>query len=395
MVKMGFATFFKKIIQKDKVNEPKTNTRELTFNELKNIVENKENEIKSKEKEIFLSIKDRATIFVNELKHKVKDLEGIDLKSKDTHERVKLIVKTNLNIYIDHIKGLIESISDLNENNFENNIKLINHIFMDFEKKTFISYQRSVFLIGDDLIETRKSIADFSKYLINMLEKNKEIIGYSRIINSITKKVNQVSEANETINKFDDTIKLLTEKIKMLEEQNIINIEIIENIKKTNSYNENSKKLGLVKLSEIELNHEIYELKKIIDFKGLGNVFHTDERKTKIINTYKDKFEETYLKDNGTSILSLLDEAKLNNLTIISKVRQINEKQEELIKIKATIKKDETEDLFAKIQNTKNEIENINTEITNELKKSEKIKIQREDLINSIKQELARINVKI
>ncbi|MEI8364057.1 MAG: hypothetical protein WCF78_01200 [archaeon] len=392
---MGFATFFKKIIQKDKVNEPKSNTRELTFDEIKNIVENKEKEIKSKEKEIFLLIKDRASIFANELKHKVRDLEGIDLKSKDTHERVKLIVKTNLNIYIDHVRGLIESISNLNENNFENNIKLINHIFMDFEKKSFISYQRSVFLIGDDLIETRKSIADFSKYLINMLEKNKEIIGYSRIINSITKKVDQVSEANETISKFEDIIKQLTKKIKVLEEQNITNIELIENIKKNKSYNENSKILEQVKLNETELNQEIYELKRIIDFKGLGNIFHTDEKKTKIISAYKDKFEDTYLKDNGTSILSLLDEAKLNNLTIISKIKQINEKQEELIKIKATIKKDETEDLLADIQNTKTEIENINNEVINEFKKLEKIKIQRENLIDSIKLELARINVKI
>lgn len=392
---MGFATFFKKIIQKDKVNEPKSNTRELTFDEIKNIVENKEKEIKSKEKEIFLLIKDRASIFANELKHKVRDLEGIDLKSKDTHERVKLIVKTNLNIYIDHVRGLIESISNLNENNFENNIKLINHIFMDFEKKSFISYQRSVFLIGDDLIETRKSIADFSKYLINMLENNKEIIGYSRIINSITKKVDQVSEANETISKFEDIIKQLTKKIKILEEQNITNIEIIENIKKNKSYNENSRQQEQVKLNETELNQEIYELKRIIDFKGLGNIFHTDEKKTKIISAYKDKFEDTYLKDNGTSILSLLDEAKLNNLTIISKTKKINEKQEELIKIKATIKKDETEDLLTDIQNTKTEIENINNEIVNEFKKLEKIKIQKEDLINSIKQELARINVKI
>ncbi len=392
---MGFATFFKKIIQKDKVNEPKSNTRELTFDEIKNIVENKEKEIKSKEKEIFLLIKDRASIFANELKHKVRDLEGIDLKSKDTHERVKLIVKTNLNIYIDHVRGLIESISNLNENNFENNIKLINHIFMDFEKKSFISYQRSVFLIGDDLIETRKSIADFSKYLINMLEKNKEIIGYSRIINSITKKVDQVSEANETISKFEDIIKQLTKKIKILEEQNITNIEIIENIKKNKSYNENSRQQEQVKLNETELNQEIYELKRIIDFKGLGNIFHTDEKKTKIISAYKDKFEDTYLKDNGTSILSLLDEAKLNNLTIISKIKQINEKQEELIKIKATIKKDETEDLLADIQNTKTEIENINNEVINEFKKLEKIKIQRENLIDSIKLELARINVKI
>jgi len=389
---MGFTNFFKKIIRKEPTVEYKPTIKELTFNEIKDLIKNKETEINTREKEVFVLIKNRASSFVRDINHKVRNLESTDVESKDTNERIKSIVKTNLNKYIEHVKKLIEEIDNLNEDNFEHFIKWVNNLFIDFEKKSYVNYHRAVFLIGQDLIDIRKNIADFSKSLISILDKNKEIIGSSRQIHAIQQKIKQVFEANEVIKGFDERINLLNDKTKDLEKINQTLDNKIKEIKENKSHKENIRHKEKIKETEKNLKEEIHEFKGLIDFKELGNIFHSEEKKTKIIRAYKERFEETYLEDNGASIFLLLDEAKLNTSGISLKIKQINTKREELIVQESTIKKDETEDLLIEINKIKLEIEKLKTEKDDDLKKSEKIKQQREKIISSIKQELAKMN---
>jgi len=87
----------------------------------------------------------------------------------------------------------------------------------------------------------------------------------------------------------------------------------IEKIKKSKSYIENLKKQEEIKLDEKELEKEVYKLKEIIDFKALAGMFHTDEKKMVVVKEYKKNFQVTFQEDNGARILSLINEAELNN----------------------------------------------------------------------------------
>ena len=69
--------------------------------------------------------------------------------------------------------------------------------------------------------------------------------------------------------------------------------------------------------------------------------------------------------------------------------------KEKLIKNKELVKGDETQDLLNKIQKAKTEGEKLNIEKIKDTKRCEKIKTNKEEMINSIKQELAKIDVNL
>jgi hypothetical protein len=390
---MILADFLKKIMEKSMVNASNTKTEKVAFDEIGDWVENKEKEIKNKETEVFVLIKDRTTLLVNELNEKVRVLENVDIESKKVEDRTKLIVKGNLNKYIDHVKSLIENINNLNEEKLEKFTTLINKIFLDFDKKSYMSYQKATFLIGKEMNDIKESVINFSKYLTKTFDKNKDIIDSSQIISFIKLKLKQIEKFDEVISRIDKRKKSLDREIKNIKETDKKVLEEIEEIKKSNGYIENLKRQEEIKSDEKELEKEIHNLKGYIDFKILGNIFHVSEKKMNIVKAHKENFEAAFQKDDGASILNLLDEVKLTNEAIISKIKQINNKKEEITKNKSTIKKDETEHLLFKTRKIKLEIENLNNEKTKELKRYERLKTSREKIINSIKQELAKINV--
>lgn len=389
---MNLINFLKKIVGKHRTKDSKIEER-ITFNEVGVWIENKRNEIKDKEKEIFVLIKNRTTIVLEELNGKIKVLEGVDLGSKKAEDKIKLIVKENLNNYVDHIKEFIIYMGDLKEEELDKIIYRINNIFSDFDKKSYINYQKATFLIGKEMATVKESTINLSKYFKKVFDKNKDIIDSSKMLSFIKLKLKQIDETNEIIHRTDERIKTLDSKITSTKEKNKKILDIIEKIKRSESYIENLNKQEKIKLGEKELEKEIYKLKEMIDFKALGNIFHINKKEMGIIKAHKEGFQTTLQKDSGASILNLLDGAKLNNETITSKIKQINSKKEEMTKIISSIKKDETEELLVEMKKIKLEIEKLNNEKEKELKVHKKLKTKREEVIDLIKQKLNELNV--
>ncbi len=386
---MGFIDFFKKITGKSSKKE----AEKIAFDEIENWIGNKEKEIKNKEKEILVLIKNRILEVNNELDEKLIALENVDIESKKVEDKIKLIVRQNLNNYINYTKNFMENINNLKEENLEKLITTVNGIFLNFDKKSCTSYQKATFLIGKEIAAVKGSITNLSRYLEKVFSKNKDIVDSSKIISFVKLKLRQIEEINETINSVDGRIKYLDEKIMKINEVNKKKLEEIEKIKGSKSYSENLKKQKEIKSAEKELEKEFYELKAMIDFKALSNIFHANQEKIGIIKAHKENFQASLYDE--TNILSLLDEAGLNNETILTKIKQINDKKQEIIKNKEAIKKDETEDLLTEVKKIKLEIESLNNEKDKELKTHNRLKKTREEIIDSIKQELVKINVTV
>jgi len=387
---MKFIDLLKKIIGKDEKLKI-----EIGFNEIENWVENKRSEIENREKEIFALIKNKISVVVKDLDEKLIVLESIDLEQRKVEDKIKLIVRENLNNYISYVKHFKENLTDLEEKKLQELIIKINKLFLDFDKKSYKSYQKATFLIGDEMADVKNNIIDFSKYLTRILNENKDIIDILEIISFIKLKLRQVDETGETMGRVNKKIKFLNEKIEEINERNKGILKEIEEIKKSNGYVENLKKQEEVKLGEKELENEIYKLKSMIDFKALTNFFHIFEEQMSMIKVHKENFQTSFQKDDGASILNLLDESKLNNDAITFKIKDINDKKEKIIKNKETFRKDETQDLSAKIQKARIEIEELNIEKVKDIKRCEKIKTSKEEIINSIKQELTKVDVEI
>ena len=114
-----------------------------------------------------------------------------------------------------------------------------------------------------------------------------------------------------------------------------------------------------------------------------------------VIKGYKEDFKQAFHKDGGKNILILLNEAKLSNETISEKVNLIRTKIEETSNSEREIKKDETRELYPQIKEVIMEIGNLKIEKVKEEKRNEKIVINKEELIDSLKQELGKMNVEV
>lgn len=391
---MGFIDFFKKIIGKDKVEEVQEQEK-LTFDEIGNWIENKTKEIENREKEIFGLIKDKISEVITDLDEKLKILENIDFTQKKSEDRIKFIVKENVNSYAHYVKILLGKLSNLEKQNLEKFIADITEIFSDFDKKSYTSYQKATFLIGKEMAAVRVTIVGLSKYLENVFKENKDLVEFSKKTSFIKLKLKQMEELKKTIKDFDEKIKSLDRKIIESKEINENLLNKIKEIKETESYIENLKKQEEIKLAEKELEKEIYNLKDMINFKALGNIFHVNKKQMALIKDYKEDFQTFFRKDNGESILKFLNEAKLNNNKITTKIEQIDNKKEEIIKNKEMTNKDETLDLLNKTRRIGLEIENLNNEKAKDLRIYERLKITLEETIEPVKKEMSRLNIEI
>jgi hypothetical protein len=133
----------------------------------------------------------------------------------------------------------------------------------------------------------------------------------------------------------------------------------------------------------------------MVDFKALGNIFHTNEEKMNIVKSHKEDFQTNFQKSNGKDILNLLSEAKLDSAAISVKMNQIADEKEKINKSKETIKENETEVLFSKLDNTKLQINNLNDEKVKEQKKYERFEVNKDEIMTSIKNEAIKLNIVI
>ena len=151
---MGFFDFLKRFTQP----EPEQ-VQEIKFKDIEKYVKDQLHEHEKEKHDIMLEIKIRLSKLVQELEAHSRLLKNINLDERKVEDRVRFIVKENLNYYISHIEKLIKNLKELEQS--ETIIKQIEPIFHDFEKRSSINFQKSTFLVGKELEDVVKSISSF------------------------------------------------------------------------------------------------------------------------------------------------------------------------------------------------------------------------------------------
>ena len=135
-----------------KKQKPKIELEKVNFNEIEDWLENKKNKLIKKEEEIFIIIKKRANISTSNISGKIKNLEAIDIESKKVEERAKIIVRQSLDKYLSFVEVFTKELTETKRERLSNFIEDTNQIFSDFDKRSYIFYQRANYLIGDELV---------------------------------------------------------------------------------------------------------------------------------------------------------------------------------------------------------------------------------------------------
>ncbi len=387
---MGFLDFLKKLAKKE---EREIKTEKIEFNNIDKWILTKEKEIEKDNQKVLDLIKDEIDKIVNNLDEKISVLENVDVDKVKFEDKVKFIVKENLEKYIKYVEKFEDDLEKLEKNNVIKLVNNINDLFSNFQKKSSLNFQKATILIGKELGAIRQSIGAFLTNIKKIINKNKDFFDKIRIFDSIKEKVAEKKKIEKLRVNINKNIEECNNKIESLEKE-IKGIEKnIENIKKTKSYIEKNKKKDEIENIKEKFAKEIYKLREIINFKSLTNFYHSFEKEMNIIKDYKKNFRGAFENNNGKEIIQLLNESKLINDSLKNKINEILEIKQEIDNF--VLEKDEIEELLEKIKKKKIEIENLNIVKTKEKKKDEKFNKNIIKITDFIKEDLNGFNVEI
>ncbi len=394
---MKLFDFLKKLIKNKKKEEQEESekNKKITFSELRFWIENKIKEIETKEEEIFSLIKDKTDAIFKEIKIKINIAKSFDVNLKKADDRIKKIVEEGRKKYLESVEDLLDFLNNLKKDRFENILAFIDKSFLDFNKKSHLSYERATVLIGKEMSEIKESLKDFSKDLIKIFNENQNLIDSSKRVSFIELKLKLLEKNKKEIEEINlEIISLYKERSNKEKEREEMLVEI-EKIKKSAEYLEMKEKEEKIKILKDELGKEIFSLKQTIDFKALGNFYHIFEEEMNLVNAYKENFQINFQKDNGKDILRLLEGAKLNNKNISDKVNKIYNKKEEILNLEEKFEnekiKNQTNELSSKITKRSFEIEDLKNKKLKEEKRLENLKTNKEEIIKEIKESLEKL----
>lgn len=394
---MGLKDFLRKLTQSRKAEEPEK--EKVSLSDLGAWTENKIKDLKSQEKATLDFIQKKVEFLANELKEKINAAESFDVNLKKAEERIKSAVEEGRKKYLESVEYLIDGLNNLKKEKLEKAIADANRIFSDFNKKSGMSYERATILIGKEMGEIKESLKTFSKSLIKIFDENKGLVESSRIVSLIKLKLSQFEKIEQEIKQIDSEIIFLNNEISEKEKESREILAEIDAIKKSPEYLKKLEKQEKIKLLQSELGKEISDLRPLIDFKALGDFYHIFEDKMQMVKVHIGDFQANFQKDNGNSIIGLLEVAKLNSKNISNKLNQIHKKKEEILKLEAELEdeknKDKTNELYSASTKAILEIGDLKNKKSREEKRLKKLKANKEEIISKLKENLEKFETEL
>lgn len=380
---MGIFDFFKK-------KKTESEIEIVEFDEIKEFLSKKRQEVEEKQIQPKKEIRDSIHELVNALEEEAEILKNIDLQNKRAMDMEKLIVRQNLNNFIHYLEELISNLQKTDSDSFETLINNVNSVFSDFEKKSIISFQKSTYLIGEELGRTRDDIAKFFKFFNNTVKENRFLIDQMRLISAIKEKLNEISSLKKIEYENKEVIIDIENKIKSLEEKIRSKRREIGEIKESKGYIEQVNVKQELEIKKTKLTIELQKLKEMIDFKALARVYHSVERQMSLIKEYKNNFKESFERDGSEKLLDLIDIKEINQEPIKEKIKLIDEVRQNIDNI--IIDKDITQELEDNISSIRSKIRDLISEKSKKEKIDAKFQENKEQIKRQISEQLNSFN---
>ena len=389
---MGIFDIIKKAFVSEKTEvafEPET----IEFHALADWLANKEKDHKEKEKRVFDMIKERTNLSTSELNSKLELLRAYDLEGKKAEDKYKAIVKEASENYISNVEEFIKNLNLLDEKDLGSMIESTNNIFKNFENRSYMSYEKATILIGKEMEAVKEATKALSKYFKQIFDENKNLVDTGKSLNYVSSVLKEIDEIDKEFININEKIVLLDEKLGQYEGTNNKILGDIAKISASEEHNENRKiRKEMDKLLE-EIDEEINGLRGKINFKALANFFHELVEKMEKVKAHKENFYESFQKDNGSTIISLIDTSKTNNEVIIEKIKSIHDKKDKHRTLKDSVKEDQTRPLTFMIDELNVEIRGLEEEKYKHKRVHEKMASKKKEKKDLIKNKLKEIGV--
>jgi len=345
----------------------------INIEELPSRLEIKINELNALKRQLKNEISKKVSCFEIETNEKIVDLENIDISQRKEYDKIKIIVKDNLNIYISHLKRTIDNIKKAEHEVIENYIIRIFQTLNEFNKISSKPFEKATILIGEELGNTKAIVISFIQDINKIVGDNNFIFEKNKSYGIIGNLLSESKQLNSLYMEIDN--KLLGSNINLENakaEQNILNSKLSE-IKETDSFKEYAQEKLNYKNRLYFLESEIQVINEKLKLKLLLKKFHHNKKIDELVRDYINNFKNALKEDKELNIINILDE---DNKKLAFKLREIQNTLISLHPLSPT-----------KINESGAYIINLENSIKNENKIKEKISIKLQKINSDLMEE--------
>jgi len=356
----------------------------INIEELPSRLEIKINELNALKRQLKNEISKKVSCFEIETNEKIVDLENIDISQRKEYDKIKIIVKDNLNIYISHLKRTIDNIKKAEHEVIENYIIRIFQTLNEFNKISSKPFEKATILIGEELGNTKAIVISFIQDINKIVGDNNFIFEKNKSYGIIGNLLSESKQLNSLYMEIDN--KLLGSNINLENakaEQNILNSKLSE-IKETDSFKEYAQEKLNYKNRLYFLESEIQVINEKLKLKLLLKKFHHNKKIDELVRDYINNFKNALKEDKELNIINILDE---DNKKLAFKLREIQNTLISLHPLSPTKIDKEISIFEEKINESGAYIINLENSIKNENKIKEKISIKLQKINSDLMEE--------
>jgi len=358
-----------------KSESKKEEKEKVSLGEIGNEIKKERESLERQALELKESLRSRLNELISNLKSQITELKAVNIEGRKEEERIKILVRQNLKAYISHVEGLIGYLEKLDDKPQEY-ILAVSRAIENFNKSSKMNFEKATILIGK-LEKIREFIRDF---LANFKQMNLEVFSKIKKLENLINMKDGLDKAKET----SSQVKISIENIKREVEKEKLEKEKLEdnfkNFKASLEYKKHIEERENRDLAISKLNQDVFNLKEKIDFRDLLKRFHSDEKKSRILRNYNEKFLGSLEEDKDLEILKIIP---LRFMEDLEKIRE-NSKIFQEVKEDIENKKAEFEE---KIKSLNFELLNKDKDLGEMDKKLERVMEKENELLISIKSE--------
>lgn len=323
---MEFLRKLKDIFKEEVDNEKVKKAEKITLKDLPENIEMKRKENLNKEIKLKKEIFEILGRFYNDIEESMETLDKADPSKRKEHEKVKIIVQENLNLYKSYVKKLIYDLQETKSLEAKEFIKRISFLLDDFHRKSHTPYEKANFLVGKELTQAKGNIILLTRDFNELVMNNKSIFEEREAINQVNSKL---SDLEETLKILEDIEKSMANSKSYLSgnERKIDELKKkIDEIKLSSQYDEDRKEEENQRNKLNEIDRELDAAKQKINFKLLAKIYHGNEKRSQLIKEYQKNFKMTIQNNENFEFISIVRETQGLDLEylkdIINKVRE-------------------------------------------------------------------------
>lgn len=385
---MSFIEKIKKLFSSEsgknqEIQEIKLEGLETETQKLFNLEEERINQIRER-------IRNRVFSLAEELKSSIQKLKRINLEEKRENEKIKHIVKENLNFYITYLEKLISEIENLDID--KDYIKSLTSRFDSFNKNSKNSFEKATILIGKELEEAKSSVRNFTSSFNSLLLDNKEIFERQKKLSKLKEEIRKFEQEKNVEEEIKDNLAKFGKKVQEQEKNRKDTNDKLETLKKSEEYNKFTEDNKNKEKEKISLDNQIMAIKKEINLKNLARHFHSDKKASSLVQSYLEDFKLSLEQDESLSIIKLIKEIAPEFKT--EELEEIRRKTEELKEKETEIEK-KIKETESELKKTESELEYVESELEKENEKEKRFKEKIEEMKEEIKAKASELSLKI